>query len=166
MDLKKKPDTRGAATSLLKISDILLQTLLVLDELFTIVGQSSYATNITRNRYLKEVTIFRGRPYDLKALAVTYLSSSAANLRIFHSAPQGHCAVRLCVPFRAFHGTSMSHRGHRGWGRFPSSNITMVSLIFRCQNFIIHLFTTTLLNTPLFTRQPFTRTRNSLSKSS
>ena len=34
---------------------------------------------------------------------------------------------------RAFNGTSMSHRGHRGWGRLPSSRITAVSLTCRCQ---------------------------------
>ena len=34
--------------------------------------------------------------------------------------PRLHCAVHWCVPFRALHGTIMSHRGHRGWGRFTS----------------------------------------------
>ena len=51
---------------------------------------------------------------------VTSLSSSATSLCIFHSAPWLHCNVSLCVPFRYFRGTSITHRGHRGWGRFPS----------------------------------------------
>ena len=68
----------------------------------------------------------------LKSLTVTSLSSSVANRRLFRSAPLVHCDVRLCVPFRAFRGTSMSHMGNLGWGRFPPSRITTVSLTCRC----------------------------------
>ena len=115
--LRKNPDTCGASPSLLRIRNILLQTVLNWDNLFTTSGQSLYAAKITRPRYLKEVTISRGRPQALKALEVNSLSSSAANSRLFCSAPQFYYAVHLCVPFRASHGTSMQHRGHRGWGR-------------------------------------------------
>ena len=69
----------------------------------------------------------------LKTLAVTIIYPSAANLRIFRSTPWLHCAVHLCVPFRSFHGTSMTLRGHRGWERFPSSRIITVSLTCQYQ---------------------------------
>ena len=126
--LKKKPDTCGATPSLLWMRDILLQTLPARDKFFITSGQSSSASEITRPRHLEEVTISRGRPWLLKSLTVTSLYSSAANRRLFRSAPWLHCAMRLCVPFRAFHGTSMPHRVHHGWGRLPSSRITKVSL--------------------------------------
>ena len=64
----------------------------------------------------------------MKALAVTSLSSSAANHRLFCSATRLHCAVRLFVPFRAFHGTSMSYRGQCGLGVLHSYRITTVYL--------------------------------------
>ena len=113
-DLKKKPDTRGTPPSLMRIRVILFHTVFTQDKFLTTAGQSLSATEITRPRYLKEVTIFRGRPYALKALAVTSLSSSAAKRRRFRSTPRLHFAVLRCVPFRALHGTSMSHRGNRG----------------------------------------------------
>ena len=62
MALKNKPDTRGAAPSLLRMHVILLQTALARDKFFTTSGQSSSTTEITRPRYLKEVTISRGHP--------------------------------------------------------------------------------------------------------
>ena len=64
----------------------------------------------------------------LKSLAVTSLSSYATNCRLFRSAPRFHCDVCLCIPFKAFHVTSMSHMGHRGLGMLPSSRIITVSL--------------------------------------
>ena len=36
-------------------------------------------------------------------------------------------AVVKCLLFSSRQGTSMSHWGHRGWGRFPSSSIITVS---------------------------------------
>ena len=60
--LKNNPDTHGSAPSLLRIHVILLQTVLDWDKLFTTAGQSLSATDITRPRYTKEVTIYRGRP--------------------------------------------------------------------------------------------------------
>ena len=48
--------------SLLMIRVILLQTNLAWDKLFTTAGHLSSAAKITRPRYLKEVTISRGRP--------------------------------------------------------------------------------------------------------
>ena len=38
------------------------QTALARDKFFTTVGQALYASEITRPRYLKEVTISRGHP--------------------------------------------------------------------------------------------------------
>ena len=60
--LKKKLDTRSIALFLLRIHAILLQTALDRDKLFTAPGQSSSAAEITLPRYLKDVTISRGRP--------------------------------------------------------------------------------------------------------
>ena len=59
--LKKKPDTRGAAPSLLRMRAVLLQAALSQDKLLTTTGQSSSAAKITRPRYLKEFTISKGR---------------------------------------------------------------------------------------------------------
>ena len=55
-------DTCGAAPSLLRIHIILLQTTLARNKFFTNSVQLSSTTKITRPRYLKEVTISRGRP--------------------------------------------------------------------------------------------------------
>ena len=60
--LKNKPDTRGATPSLLRMRTILLQTVLAWDKFLTNSGQLLSAANITRPRYLKEVTISRGSP--------------------------------------------------------------------------------------------------------
>ena len=84
--LKKKTDTQGVAPSLMRIRDILLQTFLAWAKFLTTAGQLLSVSDITRPRYFKEVTISRGRPYALKALAVTSLYSSAANCRLFRSA--------------------------------------------------------------------------------
>ena len=131
--LKNNPETRGVAPSLQRMHAILLLTVFAQAKFLTTVDHSSYVSEITRPRYLKEVTTSRGCPQALKALTVTYLSSSAANISLFRSDPQVHCTVRLCVPFMELNGTSMSHRGHRGWGRSTSSRITTMSLTCRCQ---------------------------------
>ena len=60
--LKKKPDIRGAAPSLLRMRVILLQTALDRDKFFTTAGQLLSAAKIICPRYLKEVTISRGCP--------------------------------------------------------------------------------------------------------
>ena len=64
-------------------------------------------------------------------------SSTACIMALKISRTPEASAVRLCVPFRAYHVTSISHRGHHGWGRFPSSRITTVSMTCRCQKFAI-----------------------------
>ena len=71
----------------------------------------------------------------LKALDVTALSSSATSSRLFLCSPFVHCAVRRCILFKACHGTGMSYRGHRWWGRLPYSNITTVSRTCRFQKY-------------------------------
>ena len=123
--LKKNPDTFGLAPSLLRILTILLHTARAFSRFCITSGQSLYAY-ITLSRYLKEVTISRGRPKSLNAREVTALSSSAAKLNRFLSAPFLHCTVHRCNPLRERHGTSMLYKGHRGWGRFPSSIMTTV----------------------------------------
>ena len=118
--LKKKLDTRGASPYLLRMHDILLQTFFSRAKFLTTANQSSSVTEINLSQ------VFDGG-------FLTSFSSSANNRRLFRSSPRLHCAVNLCVPFRAFHGTSMSHMGHRGWGRFPSSRITTVFLTCQYQ---------------------------------
>ena len=59
-------------------------------------------------------------------------NSASASRRLFRSAPLAHCAVSGCLPFSLRQGTRMSHWGHRGWGRFPSSKIATVSRTCRC----------------------------------
>ena len=56
------------------------------------------------------------------------LISSTPSLRRFISAPLAHWAVVVWRPFRASHVNCIPQWGHRGWGRFPSSKIKMVSL--------------------------------------
>ena len=60
--LKKNPDTRGSTPSLLRVLINLLHTSLALDKFLTTAGQSSFASDITRPRYQKEVAISKGRP--------------------------------------------------------------------------------------------------------
>ena len=90
IDLDKNPDTRGAAPSLMNIFFSLLHTSRALSRFLTTSGQSSSAAEITRPNYFKEVTISRGRPYALKVLEVTALSSSAVRRRLFLSTPFFH----------------------------------------------------------------------------
>ena len=56
------------------------------------------------------------------------LISSDAIRRHFFSAPLAHLVLVACRPFRTTHGTRISQRGHHGWGRLPSSNMTKVYL--------------------------------------
>ena len=62
MAFKKNLDTRGVAPSLLRMRNILLQTFFARAKFFTTYVQSSSVANITRPRYLMEVTISRGCP--------------------------------------------------------------------------------------------------------
>ena len=59
--LKNKPDTRSAAPYRMRMRIILLQTALAREKFFTTAGQSLSSADITCTRYLKEVTISRGR---------------------------------------------------------------------------------------------------------
>ena len=60
--LKKKPNTQGVAPSLRRMCNILLRTVFAQAKLLTNAGQSLSAAEIHHPRYLKEVTISRGRP--------------------------------------------------------------------------------------------------------
>ena len=110
----------------MRICVILRQKTLARDKFFTNSSQLLPAANINRPRYLKEFTISRGLLYALKALTVTSLSFSTANRRHFCSAPRLHCDVHWYTPFRAFRGTRISHREHRGWDWLPSSRISII----------------------------------------
>ena len=60
--LKNNPDTHGAAPSLLRMCNILLQIFLSQDKFFATSGQLLSAADINLPGYLKEVAISRGRP--------------------------------------------------------------------------------------------------------
>ena len=60
--LNKNTDTHGADPYLLRIRAILLPTALAQDKYPITAGQSLSNAKITLPRYLKEVTISRGRP--------------------------------------------------------------------------------------------------------
>ena len=79
--LKKNPDTCGLAPSLLRIFDIICQTVRSFARFCTTVFQSSSASDSTLPRYLKEVTIFRRIPSAINFLKFTALASSATNRR-------------------------------------------------------------------------------------
>ena len=85
--LKKNPDARGAAPSLMRIFVNLRHTACNFARFLTTAGQSPSAADITCPNYLKEATIYRGRPYALKELDVTALSSSAARRSLFRPPP-------------------------------------------------------------------------------
>ena len=57
--LKKNTDTRGSAPFLLSIISVLFYTALARDKFLTTASQSSSASETTRLKYWKEVTIFR-----------------------------------------------------------------------------------------------------------
>ena len=82
--LKNNPDTHSAAPSLLNMHNILLRTFLARDKLITTAIQLTYDAYIPPPpKYLKEVTISRGRPQALKSMAVTTLTSPPANYFLF-----------------------------------------------------------------------------------
>ena len=66
------------------------------------------------------------------ALLIFHVDSSDESIWTLCSAPFLHCAVPRWRPLSAFLGTCRSHRGHRGWGRLPSSSSTTVSWTCRC----------------------------------
>ena len=98
---KENPDTCGVSPYLLRILVNRGHTACAFARILTTAGQSLSADDIKCPNYLKKVTISRGRPYALKALGVTSLSSFAAKRLLFHPAPFLHCAVRRCIPCRS-----------------------------------------------------------------
>ena len=49
--------------------------------------------------------------------------------------------VARCLPFSARQGKIMSHRGHRGWWRFPSSKMMTASRTYRREKITPHCHT-------------------------
>ena len=64
------------------------------------------------------------------------LSSASAICRLFRSAPFLHISLAWCLPLSARHRTSMLHREHLGFGRFPSSKMITMSRTCRLQKCI------------------------------
>ena len=71
--------------------------------------------------------------YFLMALSVLSLISSSDSRLLFRFDPLAHCAVAGCCLFILRRETSMLHRWHRGWRRFPSSKMTTVSSTSQCR---------------------------------
>ena len=61
----------------------------------------------------------------MKFVSAPARSSSSISRRRFLSATRLHKFVVKCRPLRALCDTNMSHWGHLGYGRFPSSRITI-----------------------------------------
>ena len=97
--LNKNLDTCGAAPSPLRTLVNLCHTSREFARFLTNPGQSSSAAEIIHPKYLKEVTMSRERPYALKDLDVTALSSSARR-HCFRSSPFFHFKVHQCIPFK------------------------------------------------------------------
>ena len=83
-------------------------------------------------RHLNAITVASRRPYALKTLSVPAQASSVFILHRFLPNQLAHWAVLGWRPFKATHSTSMSQRGHHGWGRFPYSTMITVSRTWRC----------------------------------
>ena len=105
---------------------------LALHRLLTTNVQSSSATVRILPRYFKDVTWARGIPYAVNTVSSPALASSYARRCRFLSAPHRQKAVLMCHSLRELCDTNMSHWGHLGLGRFPSSRITIVSRAWRC----------------------------------
>ena len=103
------------------------------DDWPTTVGQSSSLAVITCPIYLNAVTFYKGGPYTSMDLSLLSLNYSSANRLLFRSTPLAHCAVSGCLTFSVLQGTSMSHQGHQGWGRFLYSKMTTVSMTLQCR---------------------------------
>ena len=97
--LRKNPDTRGAPPSLLRMFVNLCHNTRTFARFLNTAGKSFSIAEITRPKYLKDVTISRGRQYALKYLGVTAFSSSDARYCLFFSAPFLHCVVRQYILF-------------------------------------------------------------------
>ena len=82
--------------------------------------------------YLKAVTVVIRWLYALKSPSVIPLAYSSTILHHFQSYPLLYWEMFGWQPFRAAHSTSMSQQGHRGWQRFTSSTMIMVSRMCQC----------------------------------
>ena len=131
--LKKFPDIRVVAPSLLSIPCILPQLFRAFAKFPATAGQSSSPAVITLPRYVNQGTDWICCPYTSKAISVLSLISASARRRRFLSAPLLHIIVLLWRPLRARHGTNMSQFSHLGWGKFPSSKMIMVSRTYLLQ---------------------------------
>ena len=99
--------------------------------------QSLYKAIRIRPRQLKNDTEVSGHPYASKARYVLACAYSATSLCRFCYAPFAHWAVLGWQLFRADHRTNMLQRGNRGWGRFLSSTMIMVSHTWWCKKWTI-----------------------------
>ena len=124
--LKNIPDTLGLAPSCTRILVSRAQLFHAFFKFPATARKFSSPSVKTRPNYLNKVTISSCLPCAWKDLSTISRISSSSIRRRFLSAPLAHWEVERCRLFSACHGTIMLRRGHRGWGRFPSSNIIMV----------------------------------------
>ena len=98
-----------------------------LQRLATTTGQSSSTSYMVWHRYQNEDTIDRGWTHALNTITHPFCASfSTRSLRFLYN-PCAQRAVLECLRFKAAQGTNISKSGQRGWGRFPSSRITILS---------------------------------------
>ena len=129
--LKNIPDNRGLSPSHPNIFDNCAYLFLAFLWFPATAVQSSSKASRIQPMYLNNVTEFSGHPYARNTLSVLTRIYSDAILRRFLSAPLVYWVVVGWQPFRAAHITRISQQGYCGWGRFPPSVITMVSLTYR-----------------------------------
>ena len=90
-------------------------------------GQSSSVDDSPPPKYRNEETVVSDVPYAEKTRSICSSISSTTNLCRFLSVPHRHITEVGCVQLRAS-CKKMSHWGHRGWGWFPYSTM---SILFR-----------------------------------
>ena len=117
--LNNIPYTIGFSPSLPKILDKRSQLFLAFRRSPSTASQLSSDSVIIQPSYLKDITQFSGLLKAWKALAMLVIIYSAIRRCRFRSAPLPHWSVVVWKPFRSFHGTRISQRGHCVWVGFP-----------------------------------------------
>ena len=102
-------------------------------------GQSSYVAMRRRPRYFNDYTVSSGLPYAWNAIDSPAHASSSSSCHIFCCMT---CVQRAVVGWwrlSAAHRTNIFQAGQRGWYRFPSSRITIMSRTWWCTELIRRL---------------------------
>ena len=114
---KKSPNTRVFDPYLTWILNTRSHLFRALRRFLTTTGQSSSEDGRIRSRYLNDDTKVTGWTYAPKNRSILACAFYATSLCRFRSSPFAHWVVLGWRMFMAYHGTTMSQWGHRGWGR-------------------------------------------------